>query len=374
KNNMCVKKLWDDGLFGELSYAEYQYVHDCRSLSYSYITMQPIVPGNVVHQWRSWLNFHYYCTHSLGPVMYITGTRPVEVSAPPLDLRLPGYIEGSQMGSMCPSLVRMDNGGVVRNLMGAGTCDMHGGRIWGTRAFVDAQKENLEIMVGQSGHGERLSVKAEWPMMAEEADKAGHGGGDFWELYFFAREILTGEKGVWDVYSACDVTLTGIMAVKSQLEGGRPVAVPDLRDKAVREQYRNDNFMQRHFDVNAIFPEDQDRALTERFNALMMEFNTFSGRVGTILVNAAFDGIRLYNMLADYQSRLAVVCNVRKLIDRLPALAKAYGEAKKLADAYPDSLGAKAIRENLAAGMYDKVMDTEKTIQELRDWLASVSQ
>ena len=55
-------------------------------------------------------------------------------------------------------------------------------------------------------------------------------------------------------------------------------------------------------------------------------------------------------------------------------MAKAYADAKKLADAYPDSLGAKAIRENLAAGMYDKVMDTEKTIQELRDWLASVGQ
>ncbi len=369
KNNMCIKKLWDEGLFGELSYAEYQYVHDCRSLSYSYITMKPVVPGNVVHQWRSWLNFHYYCTHSLGPVMYITGTRPMEVSAPPLDLRLPGFIEGSKMGGMCPSLVRMSNGGVVRNLMGAGTCDIHGGRIWGTRAFVDAQGEKLDIVVGQSGHGEHLSVNAEWPMLGDVADKAGHGGGDFWELYFFAREILTGEKGVWDVYSACDVTMTGIMAVKSQLEGGKPIVVPDFRDKATRELYRNDNFMQQHFDTNAIFPENQDRKLTEQFNSLMVKFNTFSGRVGTILVNAAFDGMKLYPMLADYQSRLAVTNNVRKLLDQLPELAEVYRQAKALADAYPDSLGAKAINENLAAGMYDKIMDTDATAKELRDWL-----
>ena len=29
---------------------------------------------------------------------------------------------------------------------------------------------------------------------AIKAMKAGHGGGDFWELYYFVRQILTGEK------------------------------------------------------------------------------------------------------------------------------------------------------------------------------------
>ena len=369
KNNMCIKKLWDEGLFGELAYAEYQYVHECRALSYSTITKKPIEPGYVVHQWRSWLNFHYYCTHSLGPVMYITGTRPVEVSAPPLALRLPGYIDGSQMGSMCPSMVRMSNGGVVRNLMGASTCDIHGGRIWGTRAFVDAQGSNLEVVVGQSGHGVHLSLNATWPMLAEMADKAGHGGGDFWELYFFSRQILTGEKGVWDVYSACDVTLAGIMAVKSQLEGGKPVAVPDFRDKAVRDLYRNDTFAQKHFDTNAIFPADQDKALTGQFNSLMLEFNSFGGHVGTILVNAAYDGMKLFPMLANQQSRLAVICDVQKLLAQLPQLAETYRRAKALADTYPDSPGAKAIRENLEAGMYEKIIHPEETAAELREWL-----
>jgi hypothetical protein len=174
---------------------------------------------------------------------------------------------------------------------------------------------------------------------------------------------------VWDVYSACDVTMTGIMAVKSQLEGGKPIVVPDFRDKTTRDLYRNDNFMQQHFDTNAIFPENQDRKLTEQFNSLMVKFNTFSGRVGTILVNAAFDGMKLYPMLADYQSRLAVTNNVRKLLDQLPALAEVYRQAKALADAYPGSLGAKAINENLAAGMYDKIVDTDATAKELRDWL-----
>ena len=171
------------------------------------------------------------------------------------------------------------------------------------------------------------------------------------------------------MYSACDVTITGIMAVKSQLEGGKPIAVPDFRDKAIRELYRNDNFAQQHFDTNAIFPENQDRKLTENFNSLMMRFNSFSGRIGTILVNAAFDGMKLYPFLADERSRLAAINNVRKLLEQLPELADTYRQAKELADAYPGSPGAMAINENLVAGMYDKIINAEDTARELRKWL-----
>jgi len=30
--------------------------------------------------WRSWLPASCYCTHSMGPVMMVTGTRPVQVN------------------------------------------------------------------------------------------------------------------------------------------------------------------------------------------------------------------------------------------------------------------------------------------------------
>ena len=30
--------------------------------------------------WRVWLPATYYCTHSMGPVMMVTGTRPVQVN------------------------------------------------------------------------------------------------------------------------------------------------------------------------------------------------------------------------------------------------------------------------------------------------------
>ena len=371
KCNLFIEKLWRDGLFGELAYAEYDYVHDCRSLSYSYITGEPVVPGNTAHQWRSWLNFHYYCTHSLGPVMCITGTRPVKVWAPPSVKRLPGYLNGSEMGSMEPCLIQMDNGGVVRNLTGSGTGDSHARRIWGTRAAVDMSTGEPLVTVGQSGHGRKLQLKAEWPMFGDLADSTGHDGGDFWELYYFARQILTGEKAPWDIYRACDVTLPGIMAVKSQLSDGAMIEVPDFRNKTVRDTFREDHFMQYHLDPAKLFPENQNCAVTMNFTSCMTKFFDFDSIMGTVLVNSAFDGMKLYHLLSSDTDRLKVISDVRKLLKELPALAENYREARRIADAYPDTLGGRAIRECLDAGWMEKILDVERTSEELISWLTT---
>ena len=97
-DNRYLARKWREGLFGELMYAEYEYVHECRSLAYTYITGQPVQPGNTVHNWRSWQNFHYYCTHSLGPIMIITGERPTRVVALPGKQALAGYPTNSMEG------------------------------------------------------------------------------------------------------------------------------------------------------------------------------------------------------------------------------------------------------------------------------------
>ncbi|MBO7146897.1 MAG: Gfo/Idh/MocA family oxidoreductase, partial [Lentisphaeria bacterium] len=91
KENMYLKKLWDDGFFGEFQYGEFDYLHNCRSLCYSYCfppDFPAVEPGYTVHSWRSWLDFHYYNTHSLGPLMKITGLRPIEVMAFPVAISL----------------------------------------------------------------------------------------------------------------------------------------------------------------------------------------------------------------------------------------------------------------------------------------------
>ena len=363
-----VKKLWREGYFGELSYAEFDYVHDCRGLSYSYLYGDPILPGNIAHSWRSWLNFHYYCTHSLGAAMEITGTRPVKVTAPPGCKTLPGFLPGSEMGSMKPSMVIMDNGGVIRNLMGASTADSHTRRIWGTRAFVDLTAPVPTVNLGQAGKGLKIKLTPQQDELTKLAEKAGHGGGDFWMLYNFADSFYNGSPLYWNIYTACDVTLTGIMAVKSEYAGGIPVDIPDFRNKEIREHYRNDHFAQQHFDPRKIFPNDQNVKETGRFSLIMNDLAHPWETNGIPLLISALEGIRLYPFITDPESRLAVQKQVRQLFLDMSSITEALKGARLLAEKYPDSPAGKALKSFIEAAP-EKINDPQALREELANWL-----
>ena len=374
KNNMYVRRLWQAGFFGELMYAEYNYVHECKSLVYSYINGQSVQPGWTAHDWRSWLSFHYYNTHSLGPVMHITGTRPVAVTALKTTQFMNGYLGSGEtdyrqtsLGGVAPSLIKMDNGAIVRNLMGATTGDSHDRRLWGRKASVDLTGDVL-IRVGASGHGPVYRVDTRWDSLGEIAEKAGHGGGDFWELYYFARQILTGEKAPWDIYSACDVTLAGIMAQKST-ESGRTEVIPDFRDPAVREAYRADDFRQKHLDPRNIFPEGHDQSLTGEYTTLMNQCYGWGRGDGIVKVRAVVDGMKLAADMASDSDRMHLIQSIRELIGILPGLAETYRKLRRLQRMYPDCLAGKAIDSALAEGEEEWVLNTEKAVAELKAFL-----
>ena len=84
------------------------------------------------------------------------------------------------------------------------------------------------------------------PFVASEQRKESklntHGGGDFYPTHLFIEKILGKPDGRWaiDVYQAVDMGICGILAFRSILNGNQPVKVPDLRDPAQRDAYRND--------------------------------------------------------------------------------------------------------------------------------------
>lgn len=341
KENMYLANLWKSGFFGDFMYGEFEYLHECRMLCYSYNQpgFPPVEPGFTVHKWRSWLDFHYYNTHSLGPLMKIIGERPEAITAFPAEVPLPGYLPNSGMGKVCPSLVRMSNGGVMRNLTGATTGDYHTGkRIWGTRASAESIGSGLFIRAGAAGHSSKLAVEPVWPELGELADLTDHGGGDFWELYYFAREVLTGIPAPWDIYSSCDVTLAGLMAARSRDAGGIPQNIPDFRNRSVREKYRDDNHSMPHFDPERIFPEEHDPKITMNFSGLMLELC----RDAEVLRKAS-DGSRLYKNLKDDSSRLTVLKALEQALERLPVFEGHRKEARRLIDLYPDSMASSAL-------------------------------
>ena len=370
KENLYLAKLWKEGFFGEFQYGEFEYLHECRTLCYTYNMLShsyPVEPGYCVHSWRSWLDFHYYNTHSLGPLMKITGLRPIEVAAFPEAVALPGYLPGSGMSKPCPSLIRMSNGGVMRNLCGATTGNYHTGkRIWGTRASAESVGHGLELRIGAAGEGLKTKVIPEWPELGELADTAGHGGGDFWELYYFAREILTGEAAPWNIYDACDVTLAGIMAVRSHEQGGKPMEIPDFRDRDVRERFRDDRgAMTRPFDPEQIFPAGHDPAKTSAFNSLILKLIKQS-----VLLRKACDGATIYAQISDAENRLEIVKNLNQLLEQLPEMAAPREQAGELIAAYPESPAAGALRSALT--LAEPEINDPDLAEKLRQKLKSI--
>ncbi len=368
KINMYLARLYKQGLFGELAYAEFDYVHGGANPCTSYLDGTPVIPGNQLHHWRGWLNYHYYCTHSLGPVMIISGLRPEKVTAFPEDVYCKGTVHGKgrkvdgivpNLCAFAPSLIQMSNGSIVRNLMGGSVSDSHQKRFFGTKAAYDGKY----LHIGGGNAGPRLDIDPQWDEMGEAAEKAGHGGGDFWELYYFARQIITGEKAPWDIYAASDVTLAGIQALRSALNDGEPMEIPDFRKKEVRDRYRNDDWMAKHLDPKKIFPDDQDTSITCDFASCCKELIPF-----VLLVRSALDGIKVYDAVKK-ENRIVIIEKVKEVRTKLSEIQSAYKRARKIADAYPQSQGGEALLEKLELGEEEKIMDTVSLLAELDDFL-----
>lgn len=351
KPNLYLAAKWREGLFGELMYGEYEYVHECRSLQFTYIDGVPVQPGWTVHNWRSWQHYHYYNTHSLGPMMHITGTRPIRVAALPGHQRLAGYLQNTprvDQGGIAPSLITMDNGAIVRNLMGSTTNDSHARRLWGTKGSSELVN-GLHLRLGGSGGSPKLEVTPEWPDLGEYADTMGHGGGDFWIMYYFARQILYGKPAYFDVYNASDCTIPGILAFKSVLENGRPFDVPDFRKKEDRDACRNDNFAQARYDIEkGVFPEDADKKVTGQFSTVVAD-----------LINRALvcRAVTDWLSVADEVKEPAKIVEIAdRFIREHSDIKKTFRAARKLANAYPGSDGAMVLVEMLDLADADKAV------------------
>ena len=80
-----------------------------------------------------------------------------------------------------------------------------------------------------------------------------HGGSDYYIMYNMVQRIRGNKNAdVIDVYEAMDMFLPGLFGYFSALEGGKPMAVPNLRNKEERDAWRNDTRT-----TDPKFPDDE---------------------------------------------------------------------------------------------------------------------
>ncbi len=236
------------GDIGEVVYCEGEYIHDCSAI-------WPAITYGDPNHWRNRMYATFYCTHSLGPMLTITGLRPVSVVGFETNLNdTEKQIKRGCCRTAGIEMVTLENGAVCKSIHGDIKREPYGHnyQIYGKTGMMESArfndhpfniyKENPDPDIYCEGEWEKYDPQIE--IGKEEAAKVeGHGGSDFYSTYFFIQKILGRPDGEWsiDVYTAVDMGLCGILAYRSILSGNQPIAIPNFRNKEERDAWRHDN-------------------------------------------------------------------------------------------------------------------------------------
>jgi predicted dehydrogenase len=248
---MMVLNMVQQGVFGDLTYAECGYVHDCRPIKFE-------SDGSLT--WRGELardNIgNLYPTHSLGPVAQWMGinrrdrlvslvsmtTRQASIeryAAARFGKDSPAARVRFAVGDSTSTLIRTRNGAVIDLRYDTASARPHpsttyyalqglkasyesdGDRIWIEELTRDYAWEPLSKYAQQYEH-------PSWKRWQEEAKKTEHGGADFFVVREFVRAVRAGGPSPIDVYDA--VTWSSIipLSAESIRGGGKPIEIPDF--------------------------------------------------------------------------------------------------------------------------------------------------
>jgi predicted dehydrogenase len=233
---VLVREIARAGLFGEMYFGEGEYIHELKEL-------------NEITKWRrKWqtgVNGNTYPTHSLGPILQWMQDRVVSVSCAGTghhyqDPRGDYYENEDSTSVMC----RMAKGGLVNlrldmlsnrphnmtyySLQGTDGC-AESARGFGDqpKIWLKSKSEKIDWMAAKDLEEEFLPDW--WLHPPVEALKAGHGGGDYWEVVDFVTAIMEGKEPPIGIHESMDMTLPGLVSQLSIEQDSAWLPVPDSR-------------------------------------------------------------------------------------------------------------------------------------------------
>ncbi len=219
-----VTQLAARGEFGTIFYAEAEYVSN-----------QPTQWRDEAGRptWRTSMQPITYLTHSLGPIMWVTGQYPVEVACYGTgDHFVPGYTD------LQVALFRMTDGSVARVTVSFANTHWGGFRyaFMGTRGSLDTGwlgKDPVEFYSPQIPHVRaplHLPISFTFLGKGQPASLTGHGSVAWEMVQDFLQAIRAGTPPPIGVYDAIMYSLPGICAVEAARRG-QPVAIPQYQTR-----------------------------------------------------------------------------------------------------------------------------------------------
>lgn len=283
RETMFVHNMAEKGAFGEITFAEGGYIHDCRDLNI-HIDGTRTWRGNLRAGSSQTSRGNGYPTHSLGPVAQWLGINRTDrllrtttfvtqsaaryewaKSVLPEDHTDADPAAWANSADSASTLIQTEKGRVISLRFDSASPRPHNMVHYGIQgtagAFVSRRHDDEEPLVwldrvspGVSpanfrhkgmarpadheamGHPEwqllwELADTYEHPMWKEHGDdalKSGHSGGDYLVLKDFAKAVITGSKPPIDVYDA--VTWSSIMplSIQSVQQDGTPMDIPQF--------------------------------------------------------------------------------------------------------------------------------------------------
>jgi len=246
---LAIKAMFDRGDMGEIMHIEGNFMNDCSS------RWHLLTRGDETH-WRNHVPSTFYCTHSIGPMLFSTGRRAITTVGMETG-RLPYMAEmGARSASAAMEIMQLDNGGMAKSCNGnfrraflaeyrfitdGGTVETDpysSGKIYVSKPNGRSYTTIEEIHKTYSFEGVEIFAAKDMEQM-KEFELA-----DVYQLNVFIQSVLGNEdaqKYMIDVYRALDMSTVGTLAYRSILNGSTPIRIPNMRNKEEREEYRFDN-------------------------------------------------------------------------------------------------------------------------------------
>ena len=284
---MMIKNMADQNVFGDLTYAEGAYIHDCRDLMFN---------ADLTRTWRGGgagisqsTRGNGYPTHSLGPIAQWFGinrgdrlartTTFVTKSAARQEWARSVLPEGhadaqdeawADFTDSATTLIETEQGRVIslrkdsasprphnmalHTLQGtqgaymSGRFDGEQPLVWldGVSTGVSPANFGYADKARRIGQTESDKVHPEWqPLwdlsalydhpywkeLGEEAIKAGHGGGDYFVMYDFAKAVAGEIEPPIDVYDAVTWSSIFPISIENVKRNGEPLDIPDFKNR-----------------------------------------------------------------------------------------------------------------------------------------------
>jgi predicted dehydrogenase len=245
--NQEMYKVYRGGTLGKILFAEGEYNHPLDPDDSASIKKLRPYPNH----WRNLLPRTYYITHSLAPLMYITGSKPVRITAMPVFAPFPAdSLMGLGVGDRSAIITCLNDDDSVFRVTGCAAYGAHGNSY-----RLCCEKGQIENIRGYSARimlrynkwdvPEGMESKNEYDPDWDDKDKAlieqsGHGGGDFYVIREFLNCIRENKRPVFDEYFATTMASVAILAHRSVLERGAPYDIPDFHKEEDRVKYEND--------------------------------------------------------------------------------------------------------------------------------------